>query len=451
MLTESDERNGVVKIFWNDIRQRVAQVEPKFAEIVDELSPDKSFPLFLVYLPYGVLKGDTESSYLPDGRGNFYRLSDPQVPREILKHLSYGLGGSPMGMVLEKQLEYFIDLKHKGITIPWLVYSPGQLFPYSTILGSHSDHVYSPNGLLTATSGVRSTFMLPNIGCNTHHVNLKRHFNIKRQAPKSLYDHWYVFKDIIHSKVIAYDWKSCLIYFSEKWVTALHNDKAWLKLKLYLHETAWRKFEYERNRIYYDIAFSLIQEKRNLKPNPYLTDTARHLFSTALGAVPGYVPACDEEGLPLSVLQHAFMDSYGLKKYIPTIMQPTHFDFEKSKAPIYYSLQHPSTHVFSPKSREVSSTINEILELEYIMRIFCEELSSETNLCSDTVIGKIAKSVAFDYFHNKSDRQGIIEQSSDIPKSDTRFTLHTNHKKTEARFASDAPFVRGCVSIQNKS
>lgn len=448
MVTEIDDKNNVVKIDWSDVRERVAKVEPEFARLVDELNPDKSFPLFLIYLPYGVLKGDTQSSYLPDGKGNYYRLSDAHAPKEIIKYLGYGVGGSPMGMVLEKQLEYFIDLKHKNITIPWLVYSPGQFFPFSTILDCNSDHVYAPNGLLTVTSGARSTFMLPNIGCNTHHVNLKCDYNIQSMAPKTLYDHWTLFKNIIHSDVVKCDWKSCLMYFSEKWVNQLHNDKAWMKLKLYLHEKAWQKFEYERNRIYYDIAFSLIQEKRNLKPNPYLADTAKHLFATALGAVPGYVPACDEEALPVNILQQIFMESYGLKKYIPTIMQPEHFDFEKHQSPIYYSLQHPSTHVFSPKSREVSSTLSEILELEYIMRIFREELSNDANICSDTVIGKIARQVSFHYYHNKLDRQRIIVRSSDMPTRDERFTIR--HENTAAKFASDAPFVRGCVSIQSK-
>lgn len=443
MVTAFDERNGVVKTNWKNIRKRVAEVEPNFAAIVDEISPDESFPLFLVYLPYGVLKGDTNSFYLPDGKGNYYQVTDSDAPKDISKYLGYGVGGSPMGMVLEKQFEYFIDLKNKGITVPWLVYSPGHFFPFSTILGCHSDHIYTPNGLLTVTSGARSTFMLPSIGCNAQHVNLKRDFNIQRQAPKSLYDHWHVFKDIIHSKKVVCDWRSCLIYFSEKWVVQIQNDPAWMKLKLYLYEKAWRKFEYERNRIYYDIAFSMIQAKRNLKPNPYLTDTARHLFATALGAAPGYIPAMDEEALPMNFIQHVFGGSYGLKKYIPTIMQPAHFDFEKHKTSIYYSLHHPATHVFSPKSREVSSTITEILELEYIMGIFCEELSREVNVCADTIIGKIAKNVVFNYFHNKSDRQQIIRESSAIPLTDARFGA-------AAKFASDAPFVRGCVAIQAK-
>ncbi|VVC75193.1 hypothetical protein AQUSIP_04800 [Aquicella siphonis] len=450
MVTEHDERNGVVKTTWKTVRERVACVEPQFTKIVDQLSPDDTFPLYLVYLPYGALKGDTQSSYMPDGKQGYYRLSDPQAPADIVKHLGYGMGGSPMGMVLEKQLEYFIDLRHKKITIPWLVYSPGHFFPFSTLLGCESDRIYAPNGLLTVTSGARSTFMLPNIGCNTHHANLKRDFNIQHLAPKTLYDHWFLFREIIRSQTLKCEWRSCLVYFSEKWVNKLHTDSAWMKLKLYLHEMAWRKFEYDRNRIYYDMAFSLIQEKRNLKPNPYLTDTARHLFATALGAVPGYVPACDDAALPLSQIQHAFSASYGMKKYLPTLMQPAHFDFSAPGAMVYYSLQHPSTHVFSPKSREVSSTIAEMLELEYIMRVFCEELSCEANICADTVIGRIAKSVRFHYFHNKSDRQGIIAPSVEIPARDARF-MHVNDsvRHSGARFAADAPFVRGCIGMSS--
>ncbi|RDI48069.1 hypothetical protein [Aquicella lusitana] len=451
MATITDDNNGIIKVYWADIRERVAQAEPVFADIVDQLNPDKTFPLYLVYLPYGALKGDTTSSYFPDGKGGYYRLSDPEAPKGITKDLGYGSDGSPMGMVLEKQLEYFIDLKHKGITIPWLIYSPGQFFPFSTILGCKSRHVYAPNGLLTVTSGVRSTFMLPNIGCNSNYVNLRRDFNVQRQAPKSLYEHWYVFKEIIQSNVLNCHWRSCLMYFSEKWVNKLHSDKAWISLKLYLHEVAWRKFEYERNRVYYDIAFSIIQEKRNLKPNPYLTDTARHLFTTALGGAPGYVPSCNNDALPANLLQRVFLDCYGLKKYIPTLMQPAHFDFEKSKYPVYYSLQNPSTYVFSPKSREGSSTIVEILELEHIMNIFCEELANDSNICSDTIIGKIAKNVNFNYFHNKADRQAVIRPSSDIPFADKRFEAGSlNGEGSIGKFAADAPFVRGCISIDSK-
>lgn len=238
------------------------------------------------------------------------------------------------------------------------------------------------------------------------------------------------------------------MYFSEKWVTKLHADSAWIELKQYLHELAWKHYEYERNRVYYDISFSMIQQRRNLRPNPYLADTARHLFATAIGAAPGYVPALNEDALPLHAIQEVYMDSYNLKKYYPTIMRPTHYSLEDDNEPVYYSLQNPSTHVFSPKSREMTNTLFELRELENIMRVFIEELSQENKICSDTIIGKIAKCIEFNYYHNKPDRYHIIKLTNQISELDKRFEMISKKfKKPGAKFASDAPFVRGCISI----
>src|SRR5207249_765396 len=102
-------------------------------------------------------------------------------------------------------------------------------------------------GLLSSTAGARSAFMLPNIGCTINHTNLQRDFNIQKPPPKSLYEHWYIFKEIVSSKVINSDWRCSVIYFSEKWVSKIHSDKSWYKLKQYLHDLAWTQYEYERN------------------------------------------------------------------------------------------------------------------------------------------------------------------------------------------------------------
>src|SRR3990167_9065298 len=121
-------------------------------------------------------------------------------------------------MVLDKHLEYYIDLPQCSMTIPWLVYGPGSLFPYTSILDMKSNRNYSPNGLLNITSGARSVFMLPNIGCSVNHMNLQRDFNVKKSAPKMLYNHWSVFTEIVNSKSTYSDWQSCVIFFSEKWL-----------------------------------------------------------------------------------------------------------------------------------------------------------------------------------------------------------------------------------------
>lgn len=452
MFTEFDAGKGLVKIYWNDIRTRIAKVEPTFAKIVDELNPDKTLPLYLAYYPYGSTDADTQSSFFPKPDGGFYRLSDACASKDVVKHLGYSINHTPFGMVLEKELEYFIDLKEEGITIPWLVYVPGKIFPFSRILNKKSHRIYEPNGVLSSTAGARSAFMLPNIGSATNHSNLQRDFNVKSPPPKSLYEHWNVFKEIVNSPEINSDWRCCIIYFAEKWVTKIHTDRSWATLKQYLYEIAWDQFEYQRTRVYYDIAFSMIKKKRNLKPNPYLADTAMHLFTTALGMAPGYVPALNDKALPMEILQKVFVESYGLKKYLPTIMQPAHFNFEQGSPPIYYSLQNPSTYVFSPKSREVSSTLFEIRELEHIMKIFIEELSKESGICSDTIVKKVAQNVSFNYFHNKIDRHRVVRPSTEIVVFDKRFDMiNSKYKKAGATFASDAPFIRGCISISTDS
>jgi hypothetical protein len=216
-----------------------------------------------------------------------------------------------------------------------------------------------------------------------------------------------------------------------------------------LHELAWDRFEYERNRIYYDTIFSTIQKNRNLKPNPYLVDTVEHLFATALGAAPGHVPSTDNNSLPTHLLQQAFVTSYGLKKYFPTIMKPHHFNFELDLFPIYYSLQNPTTRVFSPRSRTGASTIKEIRELERLMNIFIEELSKNGALSSDTVMGHIAKLIKFHYFHNMTDNHNITRNSLDMLSIDSRFCKTLFPSAPEAVFAEDSSFLRGCVSISS--
>lgn len=452
MVTKVDERNGIVRTYWKEVRQRVMKVNPEFAKIVDELAPDETFPLFLAYYPYGALKGDTQSTFIPLPNNEFRRLTDPSLPKDIIKNLGYGKDSSPFGMVLEKQFELHIDFTDEKNTIPWMIYTPGSFFASARNLSRKSKRVYAPNGVLTKTAGARSTFMLPNIGCATNHAYLQRGFNIQTPPPKSMYEHWPLFKEIINSGIIECDWMSCILFFSENWIKAIYNDKAWVNLKLFLHELAWNQFAYDISRIFYDITFSIIQRKRNLKPNPYLVDTARHLLATAAGASPGFAPACNSDAIPLDILQKVFVENYGLKRYLPTIMQPTYFHYESSILPVYYSLQNPSTYMFSPKSRKISSTLFEIRELDHIMKIFIAELLKENAMCSDTILGEIAKHVDFKFFHNEFDQHKIIKSSEEIQKFDKRFNASMHEIKAEnAKFASDARFLRGCISISKRN
>ena len=444
--------NQLIKVTWQDVRQEVAIVEPNLARIIDAINPDNTFTLYKVYYPYGETIADPVQMYLPSKNHGVCPLDQSTFSDDVNSDLGYGRNSWPMGIVLEKNIEAFIDFKDGNSTIPWMIYKPGTIFPYAKLLSEQNPRNYAPNNILTIVSGARSAFMLPNIGCFTHHVNLQKDYHVQSPPPKTLYEHWHIFKEIINSHASSAKWSSCLLYFSEKWVRYMRQDPAWISLKMYLHELAWSHFEYRRNYIYYEIAFSRIQKKRNLKPNPYLMDTASHLFKTALGDAPGFVPVCDNESLPLDTIQNAYTDSYGIKKYLPTIMQPGYFTFDQeNNSPVYYSLQNPSTFVFSPKSRKVSSTLFEMHELEHIMKVFMGELSDEYSICYGTVLGEIAKKINFRYFHNELDCHRVVGHSSEIESADQRFRyVNSEHKIDGAVFASDAKFLRGCIGVYTK-
>lgn len=451
MFKENDDGRGVVKVYWQDVRTRVAKVDSKLAEIIDKLSPDNSFSLYLAYYPYGAIIADHQTYYLPKDAGlTGFKIMDDGVSKQLVADLGYGKASIPMGIVLEKNMESSVELTSGPV--PWSVHSPGRFMPFGRVFIKRNSRIYSPNAVLTFTSGIKSVFMLPNIGCNIYHAGLQRDYNIQSAAPKTLQQHWTVFKEIINSPILNCEWRSCMLFFSEKWAKYLHHDEAWKTLKLYLYELGWDFFEFERNRGYYDIIFSIIQEKRNLKPNPYLVDTAQHLYSILLGASPGYMPACNDDALPLQLLQQAYVESYGLRRYVPTVMYAAHFRFEQDTYPIYYSLKHPSTYIFSPKSRKLFSALVETRELEHINRIFKEELMQEDNMCFDTVLHEVAKKVEFKYFHNELDQHDIIGKSSEMPNLDDRLTQTAlDYELKDAVFASDAPFVRGCVSMMVKN
>lgn len=449
MFTEIDEGKGLVRQYWHDIRHRVAKVEPTFAALIDELSPDKSYPLYLAYYPYGEQIGKKDACYLPKPELGTFKFIEPDIPKKLMDELGYGADSLPMGIILDKKFEWYIDLPNEKTSIPWVIYTPGMFFPVPIVLSmGQSCRRYAPNGILNAICGVRSAFLLPNIGCAIHHANLQRDYNIQLPAPKALYEQFNIFKEVSDKKILENNWRGCVVYFSEMWLSTLKNDPKWSRLKMYLYEKAWDIYQYARNKVYYDITFSMLLQKRNLKPNPYLTDIAKYLFSVVAGAYPGYVPASNEDSLPVGLIQKAYVESYGLKKYLPSVMQPEHFYYETHKKPVYYSLQNRSTHIFSPQSRKLSSTLSEVRELAYIIKAFKEELVKPETLCSDTVFSFIAEHIDFEYFHNKPDQHNIIQSSKKLPELDVRFAKEAHqYYAPNAVFSADAPFVRGCVSM----
>lgn len=447
-----DNQQGILRVLWSDVREHLKQIEPLFTSIVDELEPDDAYPLYILNFPYGEMIGDDHSQFIPHESGKgFHRLTSPNLPEQIAKDLGYGKDSAPLGMVLNKAIEFYVDLPNKTLTLPIRIAYPGEFYNFSRILSIPSNKKpFAPNGLLKATAGARTTFSLPYLTCSTSFTRLERDIGTLSKYPASQYDHFQLFKEICNNEIQPSKWRMQLIYFSKSWIDSILNDEKWFKLRSYLYQLAWKASDYKRNQFYYDISYSIIQEEGNCRTNPYLNDTARHLLDMAIGAFPGLAPQTDDKLLPLKTIQHTLSYSYGLKKHIPTIIAPAYFDYTYTK-PVYYSLQYPITRAFSPKTKNSISMLNHLHDLKKIMGRFIAGIIKEDSMWYDTILIDAVKNIQFTYIHNNQNKLFTPTEPMDIVNLDKGF-LHVEPHciKHNDEAATEANFFRGCISLSRK-
>ena len=443
MFTSIDEKEGLVRINWETARERFVRTEPTLTKLIDKLSPDNSFAIYLAYFPYGMLKGDTQSSYLPLLNGEKIRLSDQHIDPKIKRELGYGSLSSPLGIILDKSLEYFIEFDDQ--VFPYQVDTPGTIFNKGILLNKKKGRNYSPNGILKATAGARTAFMLPSINSHNGINKLSKRTDKELTTPRKLSDHFELFKSINQAE--QNEWKACLGYFSEKWITKILNDPAWIEVKNYILEGKENNDLFNTNSPYYDIFYSKAQKDRNIRTSsPYLTNTAIHLIKIALGEHPGYIPATNEDLLPLNLIQSYMSESFQLKK-IPTLMVPHSLIYESDKHPVYYSMQFPTSPHFLTKKNEKVTANQEIDHLDSILRKFIDEMTKEGSLLSGTVFSDLSNNIEFNYFHNYPPKDSkLIQNSRILEEIDPRFIFCTENKKYE-EFSFEGQFLRGCVQV----
>lgn len=434
----------IQKLYWEDVREYVAKVEPEFAKLVDKISPDKSFPLYLVRYPYGATIVDRGKCYYPLPNGQMAPLTDPRLPEEMRKDLSKVGTLFPAGIILENSIELYINPDQR--VFPWMLYRAGTIFALWSRL--EDEPIYHPTHIFSISAGARSIFMLPHISDYGLHKNLQREFNLRLPPPKDLLDQWHIFKAL--AKRAECQWKTMLLYFSDRWLQKLHDcDPAWVNLHRKLLDYAWKKSGYWRNQQFYNCAFTWVQEKRNLKPNPYLADTVKYLVAIAAGAISGFSAATDNSDAPVDLIQKIYLENYKLKHYVPTLMRPSFLSPHNSNSHVYYSLQLPSALEFSPKSRKLSTTLHDLKELKHITEVFFDEIKKGSILIDGTSIAKAVNTVGMSYFHSKPDYYGEISLTKNMPKDDPSLMYCLDPQKRD-QFAETGTFLRGCIRISAK-
>jgi hypothetical protein len=190
-----------------------------------------------------------------------------------------------------------------------------------------------------------------------------------------------------------------------------------------------------------------MKEQENAKQNHYIYDTARHIFDIAVGAFPGLAPTVTSDMLPLEAIQKSLTKSYGLKKYIPTIISPNYFSLEDNY-PVYYSLHYPTLRLFSPKTTtNKKSVLSDIQDLSRALNKFSKRIRDANSIWNGTILQEAAENLHFKFIHT-TPRNGVtITDPKDIVDKDHRF-LNTLNSNTENLTPSlDGNFFRGCVCL----
>jgi len=434
---------SIQKVYWSDVRQAIAKVNPGLAKVLDELQPGEDLPLYRACYPYGSTVIDSGLFHVPLPDGSVAPIDDPRVDEDVRRDLLTEERGIPMGIVLGREMELLVKTKHHELT--WRVFSPGYIFALWKKLDIQPSH--HPVNLFKLTAGVRSLFMLPNISDVKCHRHLRRDFNLKLPVPSNLMEQWHIFKALLQHPSIDCQWHNDVLFFSKLWLEKIGHCAQFKDLYSYLLTHAWRNTSYERNQVLYYFALSVVQENRNLRPNPYLTDTVRHIFTICNGMLPGFCVANDDSAAPVSILQDIYIHSYGLKQYIPTFMRSRFIQEINNDEYMYYSLQLPTTLQFAPSSRKESSRLLDLNEIKHIMNTFIHEVTYGKLSLENTSMWKTLMSMEYDYFHNRRDYHQEIRLTKELAQEDPLLQQHKT-KWGERILCDSSVFFRGCIRMK---
>lgn len=108
------------------------------------------------------------------------------------------------------------------------------------------------------------------------------------------------------------------------------------------------------------------------------------------------------------------------------------------------------TFLTSSTALGMQTWIHDLSELKHILTVFFDEVRCNRLKIENTVIGKLATHMNFDFFHNKHDRHGEIKPTREIIEGDPAL-LHNLNQHNKREFAESGAFVRGCVRISHKN
>lgn len=432
----------IVKQTWADVRQGVSLLNPRFAEIIDSISPDESYRLYKVSYPYGASILEKGRLFLPAAsEKNLLPLSSSYFSQQ--EDLSYNDLSNPVSLILTNSTEIYLDLADRIIALYGLI-GPGKIISTWKVL-SGTNWSYAAAFSWNMSAGARSIFLAQKISDKAAHANIQKAFNIKDLPPKALIDHWHIFKNTVNHPSFGEPWKTTVLFFSKQWFDHL-NDSAWRDFYFYLYQTAWVGSEFWRNQFLWDLSFSLLLKERHIRACPYIVKTVKQLLAIASGATPGFAPQDNEISAPISRIKFIYQNIYKLFGSPPTPLSSTPFINTEKESPVYYSLNFPNETDFIPKAKQQTSLIADLREVKTVLEAYTEEVRNHKFNIVQTPIYRAARNVDFTFYHSEQDPHYQILQNANIVKDDKRFMFDES-----AIFPVNSSFFRSCIKIMQKN
>lgn len=424
---------------WKHVRDYVKSVDSQLADLIDNIDPGDEYKIYKVEYPWGQHLMREGVLYLPNKDGKWVKLDDPSIDTNVAEDLFYNMN-MPLGMVLNNSIELYLEAL--GRIMPWVFMPQGTLFGlWLSLSQNKSNNYYYAAKISNLVAGARSAILLPKISDTTSFKKLKKAFGLQCKMPETLTDGWPLFLELAQHADFPERWSTTVIYFSRKWLDS-HDSIAWKMLKYYFLEIAWEKTSYIRNKIFFDLVFSCALEERNLKPNPYLTDTVKHIFAITQNSYPGYEIATNSLVLPLDGFQKIFVNEYGLR-YQPTFVIPGYLD-SLSKF-LYYSLEVPTTISFSPKSRKSVNKLEDIREIKHIFIRIIDYLRENKLSLGHVPLFQLIEEIILAYYHSDEDMYNETSKTIELQKIDNN--IIQENKKYNKPFCDTSLFLRGCIQI----
>jgi hypothetical protein len=433
------------EICWKDIRSQVFAVNPTLGKIIDNIDPAPTkYPLYEAVYPYGYNSVRRGELFLPNGNNQAVPLDDASLSNKVKHDLGYNIGSNPVTLLLTNSMEIYMTRANH--TIPFIFASAGDIISIRAKLDMLYKCNHQPPFLWNISAGARSIISLSKISVESKFKKLASHFNIPNmERPDTLLAHGRLFRLLAQSHDFDSAWRVKVLYFSGKWFEHLDNkSKAWQDFYNYLLQYSWITSSYHRSEFAWKPVFSLIQQLRNLKSDPFLIDIVEHLLAIAAGAYPGFIPAKDDTAAPITKFQEILSNVYQLDRYTPIIMQPSYFTMGQDTQPIYYSLSYPTTSSFAPKAKKLATKRENLSNIKYALDKYLVEIASGKLNLHATSIGSIPNKVKYDYFHTNPLERENIRDSQKIFDEDSAFSGYEKSQIPEKSI-----FFRGCIRISN--